>query len=95
MPKLRPGDHHARENRLSWEIRVNGNYYFYPTSSDAFPNNDLIDPDPGNSGNFNLGDSTVGSPYWRTEAGEFENSDSPYGTFDMAGNVWEWNESLL
>jgi sulfatase modifying factor 1 len=27
--------------------------------------------------------------------GEFQNSDSPYGTFDQGGNVWEWNESVL
>ena len=22
-------------------------------------------------------------------------SDSPYGTFDQGGNVWEWNETVL
>jgi len=26
-------------------------------------------------------------------AGEFENSDSPYGTFDQGGNLSEWNEA--
>ncbi len=73
-------------------------YYFdYPTSSDVFPSNDLIDPDPGNVTNtfgdgFGHGGYTTGSPYYRTEVGEFENSGSPYGTFDMGGNVWEWNE---
>ena len=36
-----------------------------------------------------------GSPYWRTEVGEFENSVGPYGTFDQGGNVWEWNEAIL
>ena len=35
------------------------------------------------------------SPYYRTEAGAHENSDSPYGTFDQGGNVWEWNEAIL
>ena len=26
--------------------------------------------------------------------GDFENSGSPYGTFDQGGNVFEWNESM-
>ncbi|NQU76818.1 MAG: hypothetical protein HQ546_10955, partial [Planctomycetes bacterium] len=33
--------------------------------------------------------------YYTTLAGEFQNSDSPYGTFDKGGNVWEWNEAIL
>ena len=40
-------------------------------------------------------DHTVGSPYWRTEVGQFELSDSPYGTFDQGGNIYEWNEAIL
>ena len=72
---------------------VTGNYWDYPTSSDSLPSNDLIDPDPGNNGNFHQGGFTIGSPYWRTGVGEFENSDSPYGTFDQGGNVLEWNEA--
>ena len=74
---------------------ASGNYFDYPTSNDAVPSNDLINPDPGNNANFYQSDYTIGSPYWRTEVGEFENSDSPYGTFDQGGNVWEWNESVV
>jgi len=74
---------------------ASGNYFDYPTSSDSVPSNDLIDPDPGNNANFYDGDYTIGSPYWRTEVGAFESSDSPYGTFDQGGNVWEWNESVV
>jgi formylglycine-generating enzyme required for sulfatase activity len=74
---------------------VTGNYFDYPTSSDTLPSNDLIDPDPGNNATFDDGGYTIGSPYWRTEAGAHENSDSPYGTFDQGGNVLEWNESIL
>ncbi len=70
-----------------------GNYFDYPTSSDAVPNNDLINPDPGNNANFYDGTYTytIGSPYYTTEVGEFENSESPYGTFDQGGNLYEWN----
>ena len=57
---------------------------------------DLTEPDPGNNANFHIDpdDWTVGSPYYRTEAGDFDRSESPYGTFDQGGNVWEWTEAI-
>ena len=76
----------------------NGIYYDYPTGTDSVPSNDLIDPDPGNNANFHVSpgdDYTIGSPYYMTEVGEFENSESPYGTFDQGGNVWEWTEAII
>jgi formylglycine-generating enzyme required for sulfatase activity len=57
------------------------------------PSNDLINPDPGNNANFYQSGYT--SPDCLTAVGEFENSDSVYGTFDQGGNVWEWNETLI
>ena len=75
---------------------VTGNYFKFPISSDRIPRNDLIDPDPGNNATFyGSGYNTIGSPYYRTEVGAHENSDSPYGTFDQGGNVWEWNDAIL
>jgi sulfatase modifying factor 1 len=77
---------------------VTGNYWDYPTASNTAPINTL--PDPGNHANFDdlagTGNNsyTIGSPYYRTEAGAFANSASPYGTFDQGGNVWEWNETM-
>ena len=71
---------------------VTGNYWDYPTATDELPSNDLIDPDPGNNANF---DEAIGGPYWSTEVGEFENSQSPYNTFDMGGNLFEWNEAVI
>jgi len=74
---------------------VTGDYFSYPTSSDSVPSNELTDPDPGNNATFTYsGSQTIGSPYYRTEVGAHENSESPYGTFDQGGNVWEWNESI-
>ena len=73
---------------------ITGNYWEYTTSTDITPSNTLVNPDPGNNANFHVGGVyTIGGPYWRTEVGEFENSESPYGTFDQGGNVWEWNEN--
>jgi len=77
---------------------VAAEYYDYPTSSDNPPGNDPIDPAPGNNANHAgvLGvDYAIGGPYWTTEVGEFENSQSPYGTFDQGGNLYEWNETVF
>lgn len=38
---------------------------------------------------------TIGAPYYRTEVGAHTSSVSAYGTFDQAGNVWEWTEGLM
>ena len=79
---------------------VTGNYFDYPTSSDSVPSNVVTNPDPGNNANYYDRDGTgtggfsIGSPYYRTEVGEFENSLSPYGAFDMGGNVGEWVETI-
>ena len=75
---------------------VTGNYFDYPTSSDSVPSNVLGNPtDPGNNATYDNGGYTIAGPYWRTEVGAHENSDSPYGTFDQGGNVWEWNEAVF
>jgi len=88
-----------------------GNYFDYPTSSNTAPgyvDDDgelsgtsivFVDgvADPGNYATYDGdgGTNGIGSPYARTEAGEWENSESPYETFDQGGNVWEWNETLI
>jgi len=74
---------------------VTGNYFDYPTSSDIVPGRDgLENTNPGNNANYSDNGFVIGSPYYRTVAGEFQLSDSPYGTFDQGGNVFEWNEAL-
>lgn len=76
---------------------TNAGYWDYPMQGElpAVPSNDVTNPDDGNNANFYLGDYSVGSPYYRTVVGEFENSESAYGTFDQGGNVSEWNEGLV
>ncbi len=70
-------------------------YWDYPTKSDDpdVPSNDL--DIGGNNATFYDGGHTIGSPYYRTEVGAHELSESPYGTFDQGGNVWEWNDAII
>ncbi len=75
---------------------VTGNYWDYPTGTNNSPSNAVVNPDPGNNANYHPdGSYSIGSPYYRTPVGEFENSESPYGTFDQGGNVCEWDESII
>ncbi len=73
---------------------VTGNYWDYPTSSDSIPGRDLNDAS-GNNANYAGNPYPIDSPYYTTVVGEFQNSDSPYGTFDQGGNVWEWTEAAF
>ncbi len=70
-------------------------YWDYPTQSNDRPSNVGTDGyiDPGNHANYWASGPTIGSPYYRTNAGEFENSASAYGTFDQGGNVFEWTDA--
>jgi formylglycine-generating enzyme len=73
-----------------------GDWLEYPTSSNTAPGRDPLEAtNPGNNANYTDGGYLIGSPYYRTLVGEFQLSDSPYGTFDMGGNVYEWNETLI
>ena len=69
-------------------------YFDYPTSNNTAPGRDMADVS-GNNANYYGTPYPIDSPYYTTLVGEFQNSDSPYGTFDQGGNVWEWNEAIL
>jgi formylglycine-generating enzyme required for sulfatase activity len=77
-------------------------YWNYPTRSNTKPSNVLSSTGTNNANyhdsqsNINGGTGyTILDPYWRTEVGAFASSPSAYGTFDQAGNVWEWDEVML
>ena len=73
-----------------------GAYYDYPTSTDNTPNNNRHSADTGNSANYYDGEYTTGnSSFPMTDVGAYSMSESPYGTFDQGGNVWEWNEAII
>ena len=74
---------------------TNAGYWDYPTSSDTAPGQDMADAS-GNNANYYTGSGPypIDSGKYTTVAGEFQNSASPYRTFDQGGNVWEWNEAI-
>lgn len=67
-------------------------YWDYPTGTDDATSSDRVDPDPGNNANYAY---QIGLPDQFTEVGDFENSESPYGTFDQGGNVLEWTDTSV
>jgi formylglycine-generating enzyme len=72
------------------------NYFDFPMGSNIFPGNDITETTKsGNNANWFSNGYAIGPQYYRTAVGEFELSDSPYGTFDQGGNVWEWNETAV
>lgn len=74
---------------------ANAGYWDYPTQSNAAPGRDLDDL-LGNAANYyQIGSGyALGSPYYRTVVGAFQNSASHYGTYDQGGNVAERNETV-
>jgi formylglycine-generating enzyme required for sulfatase activity len=73
---------------------TNAGYWDYPTRNNTAPGQDMADAS-GNNANYDTAPYAfpIDSPYYTTVAGEFQNSASPYGTFDQGGNMWEWNEA--
>ena len=80
---------------------VTGNYWDYPTGSNTPPTSEAPPGTDMTNGSANYYDYetgfAIGYPYYQTEVGAYDAkpSDSPYGTFDQGGNVWEWNETAV
>ncbi len=72
-------------------------YWDFPTGSNDDPGRDLNDASGNNANYWGWFEDPypIQYPYFTTVAGEFQNSASPYGTFDQGGNVWEWNETVV
>jgi sulfatase modifying factor 1 len=79
-----------------------GGYYLFPTRSNSPPGN-LIGTS-SNQANYRSDSETysvtratelVADQNYLTDVGAFSGSPSFYGTFDQAGNVWEWTDTDL
>jgi formylglycine-generating enzyme required for sulfatase activity len=75
-------------------------YYNTPTGTDLAPQSD---PPPGGPDSANIWEGTyalTGSAIledgfdYLTPVGAYTAAASPFGTFDQAGNVWEWSETI-
>ena len=77
---------------------TNAGYWDYPTQSDTVPTAELPPGTDMISGSANYSweaGSYLDPTNYTTVVGAYnaKPSDSAYGTFDQAGNVWEWNEA--
>ncbi len=71
---------------------LDADYWLYPTQSDAVPGNTIgAAPNQANYFNGSYSIPTAGNKL--TDRGAFSGSAGTYGTFDMAGNLTEWNDS--
>ena len=74
---------------------LGGTYCAYPFQSNSEPAA-LAPPGNTNSGNFNnQAYNYDGNGSYLTEVGAYPNSLSPFGSFDMGGDVFQWNDTAI
>jgi formylglycine-generating enzyme required for sulfatase activity len=74
------------------------NYWDYPTQSNTVPTAEAPPGTDTTNGSANYYVSSFVDPtHFRTEVGVYDAkpSDSPYGTYDQGGNIYEWTESPI
>ena len=72
-----------------------GGYWTYPTKSNIAPSNSLVLASTStNNANYYTSGYTDPTNYL-TPVGTFAASPGPYGTYDMGGDVWQWNEANI
>jgi formylglycine-generating enzyme len=75
---------------------ANAGYWLFPTRSNNQPSN-VVSPTGTDNANFWVLSNDVAvfanPPHMLTPVGAFAASRGPYETFDMGGDVWQWNET--
>jgi formylglycine-generating enzyme len=72
---------------------ANAGYWLYPTQSDSVPSNVLSATGTNNDNCWDMGYTDPVNKL--TPVGAFAASPGPYGTFDMGGDVTQWNEAVF
>jgi formylglycine-generating enzyme required for sulfatase activity len=67
---------------------ISTSYFDYPTGTDTVTTCAV----PGAAPNTAACASATAT---KVDVGSYTESDSPSGTFDQGGNVWEWNETVI
>ena len=75
--------------KAAYNIPATNSYYQYPTSSNTTPISSSPTTLPSHANFF------PGGPGNLTDVGAYSGTMSPYGAFDMGGNVFQWNEALI
>ncbi len=71
----------------------NQSYWLFPTQSNKTPSNVLSASGTNNANYYSHGYSDPTNQL--TPVGAFAASPGPYGTYDMGGDVWQWNETKI
>jgi formylglycine-generating enzyme len=66
---------------------TNAGYWTYPTQSNTVPSN-ILSATGTNNANYGRGPAL-------TPVGYLADSPGPYGTYDMGGDVYQWNETAV
>jgi formylglycine-generating enzyme len=81
-----------RENewyKAAYYNPATNSYFTYATSSNVVPTGSLP------TGLANHTNTSPGGPVTPTDVGAYSGTTSPYGAFDMAGNVSQWTDDLI
>jgi formylglycine-generating enzyme required for sulfatase activity len=74
---------------------TNAEYWLYSTKSNTAPSY-VLSQTGTNNANYSKAFLETSDPINRlTPVGYFAGSPGPYGTFDMGGNIGQWNEGIL